>query len=582
MSGPNPPASMRPEQSVRCSVPMRHAILACLLLASSTSSAQEVGARFVEATPAAGIEFLHENGATPEKYMPETMGAGALIFDYDNDGWPDLFFVNGGSFVDEERAAGARHRLYRNDGDLSFTDASAESGIGVSGFGMGACAADYDNDGWPDLYLTSVGPNRLYRNLEGEGFQDVTGAAGVGTGLWSSSCAFADVDNDGHLDLYVVNYVDFAPDNNKYCGHASILTGETIRAYCHPDVYNGVADALYHNNGDGTFTDIGREAGIHRDAGKGLGVVFSDYDADGWIDIYVANDSVANFLFHNKGDGTFEELGLLAGVAVGSDGQPLAGMGTDMADIDGDGMVDVFVSNLDRQTHNVYRNQGLGFFEDVTYDSGVGVATMPFVGFGAVFFDYDNDTDLDLAIANGDVTDNVALFRGGTTHAQRNLLMSNDGTGRFTDVGPEAGGGFALEKVSRALATGDLDNDGDLDIVIANNGQGADLLRNDGGNRGNALLVRTVGSESNLDGVGARLELWLGRQRLVRTVKAGSSYLGQNDLRVHFGLGPHTRADRLEITWPGGARDVIEGVEANQILTVTEGLGPTRSMPFSR
>ena len=552
-------------------------VLMGILVEHATLGGQEnPTVRFENVAQDAGIDFRHQNGATPEKYMPETMSAGGLIFDYDDDGWPDVFLVNGGSFVDEQLAADARHRLYRNDADGTFTDVTETSKIQNRGFGMGACSADYDNDGWTDLYITSVGANTLYRNGGDGTFVEVTERAGVGSGLWSSSCAFGDVDNDGDVDLYVTNYVDFAVDNNKFCGDRV----NEVPAYCHPNVYNGLSDVLYRNNGDGSFTDVSRESGIYTTDGKGLGVVFGDYDNDGLIDIYVANDSVPNFMFQNKGDGTFEESAFWAGVAVGSEGRPLAGMGADMADVNGDGLLDVFVTNLDWETHNLYQNLGEGLFADVTFESGVGAATMPFVGFGAVFFDYDNDSDLDLAVANGDVLDNTSYFRDSATYEQRNLLFRNDGTGRFEDVGGMAGPGFALEKVSRALAVGDLDNDGDLDILITNNGQAADLLRNDGGNRNNSLLIRTVGSDSNRDGIGARLKLSVGDKVLLRNVKAGSSYLGQSDVRVHFGLGQASVADRLEIVWPSGAIDVVENIEASQILTVVEGEGVSKRVPF--
>jgi hypothetical protein len=539
---------------------------------------QNAAVTFSNIAVQAGINFRHENGATPQKYLPETMGAGALIFDYDSDGWPDIFLVNGGSFADAKVSAAARHRLYRNNGNGKFTDVHATSGISVSDYAMGVCSADYDNDGRPDLYVTGVRSNKLYRNNGGGGFVDVTARSGAGgTGLWSSSCAFADVDNDGDVDLFVTNYVDFTPDNNKYC-----TAGANIRTYCHPNVYNSLPDILYRNNGDGTFSDITKESGIYRRDGNGLGVVFGDYDNDGWTDIYVANDSVPNFLFHNKGKGIFEEVGFWAGVAVGGEGRPLAGMGTDMGDINGDGLLDMFVTNLDRETHSLYRNQGKGLFENVTFESGVGQATLPFVGFGTAFFDYDNDADLDLAIANGDIIDNVSLFRDNTSHGQRNLLLQNDGTGRFRDVGGTSGSGFALKKVSRTLAVGDLDNDGDLDILIGNNGQTADLLRNDGGNRNNALLIRTIGSRSNRDGIGALLKLTAGGKVLTRHVKAGSSYQGQNDLRIHFGLSSGQQADRLEVLWPSGTVDTLEAIKANQIVTMTEGRGITRLEPFSR
>jgi hypothetical protein len=383
----------------------------------------------------------------------------------------------------------------------------------------------------------------------------------------SASCAFGDIDNDGDADLYVARYVDFTVDNNKLCNMAG------HRAYCHPHVYNPLPDILYRNNGDGTFTDISRESGIGQVTGNGLGVVFGDYDDDGWVDIYVANDSTPNFLFHNKGRGVFEEVGVHAGVAFSAGGKPLAGMGTDMGDIDGDGLLDIFVTNLSQETHNLYRNLGKGLFDDITFQSGVGRLTLPFVGFGAAFLDYDNDMDLDLAIANGDVIDNIGLLRDQATYEQLHLLLRNDGSGKFTDAGPESGPGFALKKPSRALAVGDIDNDGDLDILITNVGQSAEFLRNEGGNRSNSLLVRTIGRKSTREGIGARLKLSVAGKTIRRDVKAGSSYLAQNDIRIHFGMGKSARADRLEIVWPSGVVDVMLDINANQIITVQEGVG---------
>ena len=529
---------------------------------------------FTNVATESGILFRHENGASPDKYFPEIMGGGVLIFDYDNDDWADLFLVDGGSFADPEASARSGHRLYRNMGGGTFADVTGDSGIGASGFGMGACAADYDNDGWTDLYVTGFGRNRLYRNTGEAEFRDVTSAAGVGAPAWSASCAFGDVDNDGHVDLYVANYVDFDPSDNRFCGFGD------VRSYCHPNVYESVADVFYRNNGDGTFTDATREAGLDRADGNGLGVVFGDYDGDGWTDIYVANDAVPNFLFHNMGSGSFEEVAFWAGVAVGITAKPLAGMGTDMGDFNGDGLPDIFVTNLDLETHTLYANVGGGLFDDVTLRSGVGEATLPYVGFGTAFLDFDNDMDLDIAIANGDVDDNASRMSDTKTFEQPNLLLRNDGSGRFTNLGTAAGPAFDARKPSRALAVGDLDNDGDPDIVIGNLGQSPDLLRNDGGSRRNALLVRAEGVTANRGGVGALVTLSVESSTMVREVRAGSSYLAQNDARVHFGMGGAERAERLEIRWPGGGVDVVEDIQANQILTVREGEGIVGARPF--
>ena len=551
---------------------------AAVLAPPNPQSAAATDVQFTDISRSAGLDFVHINGATPEKFMPETMGSGALFFDFDNDGWLDIFLIDGGSFADPALMRRARHRLYRNNGDGTFADVSARSGIAHNAYGQGACAADYDNDGWLDLYLANVGPNVLYRNNGDGTFTDVTARAGVGNALWGSSCAFGDIDNDGRLDLYVANYVDFTPDNNKFCGDPV----QRVRAYCHPHVYNGVPDALYHNNGDGTFTDITRDAGVFTTAGKGLGVVFGDYNDDGWLDIYVANDSVPNFLFRNLGRGKFEEVGFLAGVAVNADGRPEAGMGTDFGDADGDGRLDIFVTNLDLETNTLYRNLGQGLFTDATAESGHAGPSLPFVGFGTAFFDYDNDTDLDVIVANGHILDNAAFFRQSATYAQPMLLFRNQGDGVFREIAAASGAALIAPRVARGLAVGDVDNDGDLDVLVSVNGGPAVLLRNDGGNRRNALIVRTIGAKSNRDAVGARLTLTVAGRSQLREVKAGSSYQGQNDLRVHFGLGDAARAERLAIRWPGGAVEIIEDLPANEIITVTEGKGVTARRPLRR
>lgn len=538
--------------------------------------------QFDNVAAAAGLDFVHVNGASPDRHLYEIMSGGGLFLDYDVDGWVDIFLVDGGSLIDPALAARARHRLYRNRGNGVFADVTAAAGLGapltVNSYGMGACSGDIDNDGWPDLFVTSVGANTLYRNAGGRTFADITRSAGIAATrpAFSASCAFADVDADGDVDLYVANYVDARPDNNIFCGDAA----KKVRIYCHPVNFRPQPDVLYRNNGGGTFTDVTRESGIGPDAGNGLGVVFGDYDADGRADLFVANDSTPNFLFHNEGKGAFREVALPAGVAVASDGRPRAGMGTDFGDYDGDGRIDLFVTNHELETHTLFRNAGGGLFDETTARSGVGVATRPYVGFGTLFADLDHDGDLDLPIVNGHVMNSASHFRPGATEAQRKLLLRNDG-GRFTEVGRLSGAGFATERVGRTLAAGDIDNDGDLDLLITNNGAAAELLRNNG-SAGQAIVVRLVGTRSNRAAIGARLTFTAGAARLVREVRAGSSYLGQSDLRVHAGLGNAATIDRLEIRWPSGAVETIASLDAGQIVTVTEGKGVTARAAFRK
>ena len=548
--------------------------------AEKVESVRTGGVTFFNVALEAGVQFRHVNGATPEKYMPETMGSGSLFFDYDDDGWIDIFLINSGSLVDPMIAATAHHALYHNNGDGSFRNVTKQARLDQNGrgYGMGACAADYDNDGHVDLYVTNFGPNLLYRNNGDGKFSDVTKEAGVGSSSWSSSCAFADIDKDGDVDLFVVNYVDFAVANNKYCG--SHVKG--LRSYCHPNVYRGLPNVLYRNNGNRTFTEITKEAGVYTLAGKGLGVAFGDYDNDGWPDIYVANDSVLNFLYHNQGNGTFLEVGLSAGVAVDENGLAEAGMGTDWGDFDNDGLLDLYVTNLNLEMHTLHRNNGSGLFSDATLLTGIGEPSLPFVGFGTAFLDYDNDGSLDVVSANGHILDNVSMSSEITTYAQRKLLFHNSGNATFKEVGLSAGPGFALEKVGRGLAVGDTDNDGDLDLLINNCNQTADLLLNAGGTRNNWLVVKTVGAQSNRDGIGTRVVLKAGERTQIREVKAGSSYQSQNDLRVHFGLSKASRVDRLELRWPSGTVDVLENIKVNQLLTIREGGQITRHGPYPK
>ena len=525
----------------------------------------------------AGLDFVHVNGASDEKFFPEIMGSGGVFLDFDNDGWLDVFLVDGGSFADPAVAKRARHRLFRNRRNGTFEDVTGDSNIRHRDYAMGACAGDVDNDGLIDLYVTNVGPDILYRNTGRGRFVEVPNAGGASTAMWSTSCAFIDVDRDGDLDLFVTNYVDASRGKkNEFCGFAG---PPAIRDYCHPLIYDPLPNVLYRNTGKGTFEDVSKEAGVAPYRGNGLGVAVSDIDDDGWPDVFVANDSTPNFLFHNK-NGSFTEISGLAGVAVASDGKARAGMGTAFGDFAGTGRPGLVVTNHETEMHSVFLNQGGRLFSDHTIRSGVGPATRPYVGFGVVFFDYDNDTRLDIAIVNGNVMANVAKFRAGGKLAQRKLLLRNSGE-RFVETTKDAGPGFALEMVGRGLASGDVDNDGDLDLLVTNNGERVNLLLNDGGNAANALLVQAIGTTSNRSGIGARLALTTGQRRQVREIQSGSSYLTQNDLRAHFGLGQADRAERLEIRWPDGSTEVVDNLPANHVVSVRQGKGIVDRVPLS-
>ncbi len=542
-----------------------------LVLALSASPVGEV--RFSDGTAAAGIDFVHYNAATEEKYMVETMGSGGGFFDFDGDGALDIYLVNGaplpGSAPTTEPP---RNALYRNDGAGSFEDVTERAGVAGKGYGMGMTAGDVDNDGDPDLYVTSFGPNVFYRNRGDGTFEDATEEAGLAAGGWSTSAAFADYDADGYLDLYVARYVDFALDNHKFCGNQA----KNIKAYCHPDVYDPVAGILFRGRGDGTFEDVTRAAGVYvEDEGKSLGVVWGDYDNDGDVDLYVANDSMRNFLFRNDAGSRFTDVTLLAGVGYSEDGKTQAGMGTDMADYDGDGFLDVTVTNLDFEYNSMYRGGPSGIFSDESYESGVAEVTLNFVGFGTFFFDFDNDGRLDIFVANGHIIDNIHLFNSVSTYRERNFLFENQGGGVFRERGASVGDALSRENVARGAAPGDVDSDGDLDVLVTRCGERALLLVNEGGNRQGFLSVALAGRRSNRDGLGARATLRSGELVAIRDVKSGFSYLSQGSLELHFGLGvseTERALDVLEIRWPGGATEVFEHPAPGRMLAV-EGLG---------
>ena len=546
---------------------------ALLLLFVAAMTAPEV--QFTDITRAAGIDFKHENSATSNKYLIETMGGGVALIDYDNDGRLDIFFTNGAR-IDDPMPAGRQpdksarkfwNRLYHQNADGSFSDVTEKAGLtGVpqNYYGMGVAVGDYDNDGFDDLYVTSYAGNVLYHNNRDGTFSDVTARAGVAAGGWSASAGFFDADNDGRLDLFVTRYVDWSFQNNRYCGERK----PGFRAYCHPDNYDGVSDILYHNNGDGTFADLSAKAGIAGARGKGLGVAFADYDNDGFTDIYVANDSVQSFLYHNNGNLTFSEVGLLAGVGFNEDGKTFAGMGVDFADYDNDGRPDVFVTDLSNERYMLFRQNADGSFRDVTNASGVGGATLAFSGWSARLFDYDNDGWKDIFVAQGHVMDTIEQTSPNLRYLQPLLLLRNE-SAHFVRVVP--GETFQTDWAARGAAFGDLDNDGDVDVVVGNVGQQAVVLRNDGGNRRNWLVIRTVGTRSNRDGIGCRVKVMAASgSSQYFTVNTAAGYLSASDRRLIVGLDRDTSAKLVEIRWPSGAVQQFENVKAGETLTATE------------
>jgi hypothetical protein len=560
--------------------PVRTLLLVPSLLLAAASlllAADPAIPQFTDIARQAGVVFHHVNGSSPDKHLVETMGSGGLFFDYDGDGLIDIFLVDGGSVVDPALHQRARHRLFRNTGDSTFTDVTDRSGIRHREYGMGACAGDYDGNGTPDLYITNWGANTLYRNRGDGTFVDVTSSAHVGDPRWGVSCAFADLDRDGDLDLWVVNYVDAKGSDNPYCGDSR----NGLRFYCHPLKYPPLPNTVYRNDG-GTFTDVSASSGVAALRSNGLGVVVTDYDGDGWPDVFVANDTMPNSLFRNLGKWKFAETALSSGIALAADGKARAGMGIDAGDYDADGKVDVAITNLDFEMHSLFRGLDRGLFADATSESGVGFPTLPFVGFGVNFVDFDNDGQLDLAIATGHILDNAPRFRPGATYAQRHLLFHNTTGRRFVEVGRSAGPAFNALKVSRGLASGDIDNDGDIDLLVTTNGQDAELLRNDARTDAHSVVIDLRSAPPNSRAIGARVRVTAGSRTQMREVRAGSSYLSQSDLRMHFGLGPATSIDRIDVLWPSGKTETLRDVAADQLLTVEESKGIVRRSPFAR
>jgi len=526
---------------------------------------------FVDVTGRSGVEFHNHASPTSQKYLIETMVGGVAAFDYDNDGWLDLYFVNGAA-LDDPMPAGKSpsksdprywNRLYRNTGRGTFLDVTEKAGVRGQGYGMGAAAADYNNDGYTDLYVTNYGPNILYRNNGDGTFSDVTASAGVAGAGWSSSAGFIDYDRDGWLDLIVTRYLEWDFASNPWCG------AKQNRGYCHPQEFKLITHLVFRNNRDGTFTDVSKQCGIGSVPGYGLGIAFNDYDRDGWPDVFIANDNVPQQLFRNRRDGTFEEAALKAGLAYDEDAQTFSGMGTDFADYNNDGWPDVFVGALANERYAIFRNVK-GSFLDVTGPSGVGLFSAPHSGWGLKFVDYDNDGWKDLFIAQGHVMDTIELSDPSTRYREPVALLRNR-NGRFEDVSASSGEPFRVARAARGVAFGDLDNDGFVDVVVNTLNGPAALLRNTGGNGNHWLMVNTVGTASNRAGIGAvvRLITESGLEQHGFVSTAGS-YQSASDKRLHFGLGKDSAVKRLEIVWPSGRVQALENVAADQILTVRE------------
>ncbi len=537
----------------------------------SISSKAEVPITFADVAKEAGLDFKQDPTASDQKYYLETMGTGLAWIDYDQDGLMDLFFVQSAPTDIYKPPHPLRCALYHNNGDGTFTDVTEKAGVGGAGhYGQGVAVGDYDNDGYPDFYVTGYGRAILYHNNGDGTFTDVTAKAGVADdGGWSTSAGWFDYDKDGWLDLVVTNYIEWSPKNNIWCGEHR----PGYRSYCHPGNYKGQKTKLYHNNHNGTFTDVSDISGVGKPESKGMGVVLADFNNDGWPDIAIANDSWPNFLFINKHDGTFEDVSLFSGVAASEDGRYEAGMGIDAADVDGDGWQDIYITHLDFEMNRLYHNNQDGTFTDDTYRSGIGNKAVHLSGVSMKFLDYDNDGWPDILQLNGAMLDNIQLYHSEVSYKEPLLMFRNLGKGQFDKVSDSLGPDFMRQRAGRGLATADYDNDGDIDIATNNSGDYPSLLRNDGGNANHWLTVFLIGTKSNRDGTGASLKLSSEGTVHVEQAKGGMGYMSASDPRVHFGLGKSTRIDFLEITWPSGQIDRLSNVAIDQIIAVQEGKG---------
>jgi len=513
-------------------------------------------------------------GKETKKYIIETTGTGVAIFDYDNDGWPDIFIVNGTTLEGSPPGKGPTSHLYRNNHDGTFKDVTVEAGLIATGWGQGVCVGDYDNDGWEDLYVTYYGKNRLYHNQKGV-FTEVAQQAGVaGSGKsWGTGCAFVDYDRDRLLDLIVANYVDFDLSTAPAPGARASCVWKGVPVMCGPRGLPGAKNILYRNRGNGTFEDVTVKAHLDRTDGHySLGISTLDFDDDGWPDIYVACDSTPSILYHNNRDGTFTDVAVTAGAAFNEDGREQAGMGTSVADFNGDGRLDIFKTNFSDDTSTLYRNNGDGTFEDATFAAGLGLHTQ-YLGWGTMFFDFDNDGWPDLIVANGHVYPEVDKYHLGSNYQEPRILYHNNGNGTFTDISASAGVGITSAASSRGLAVGDLWNDGKLSVVISNMNSPPSLLVNQIRSSNHWIGIQTVGTRSNRDGIGAGITVNIGKRRVVDEVRSGSSYISNSDRRVHFGLGTAERVDSVQVRWPSGLVEQFNNVTVDSIHSLTEGSG---------
>jgi hypothetical protein len=538
--------------------------------AQAAQSSDIVPANFVDRTAQLGVDFLHLAPHSPRKYLLETMGSGVALFDYDNDGRLDIYLVNGAPFgeyvpkgtIPQKTDPKYWNRLYHQKPDGTFEDVTVKAGLQGAGYGMGVAVGDYDNDGYEDLFVTALGGNKLYHNNGNGTFTDVTEKAGVGGSGWSSSAAWVDLDGDGYLDLVVLRYIHWDWDD-LWCGN------QDNRGYCHPDVFQPIAMLVYHNNGDGTFTEEAHKLGLDKPA-KALGIAIADYDHDGHPDLYVANDSMVEFLFHNKGDGTFEEVGLDAGVAVNGEGGTFAGMGVDFEDYNNDGWPDLVIGDLANQMYNLYRNTGDGNFTFDSFVSGMAGITLLHSGWGMRFVDYDNDGWKDLLIAQGHDLDTIEKNSPQLHYREPLMLLRNLKGKKFADVGPASGPVFQQRWVGRGLATGDIDNDGLMDAVISENGGPAHILLNRTKTANHWIGFKLVGHKSNRDGIGAVIKIETASGPQWYTVTTASSYLSSGDVRAHFGLAAETQVKTVEIRWPSGIVQTLHDVSGGQYLRVDE------------